>query len=119
MTSHTIVAAARCTGWAIVAWLVAASTAAAQAPLLKPATFPSYQVVLPDTARPLLAPPHRSAGQRARHAAIGGVFGAVAGVATCTLLSITLFGGQGCTEKGNTQFGVGGFLLGAAIGAVL
>jgi hypothetical protein len=102
-----------------VASFVVTSPAGAQAPLLKPATFPSYQLVVPDTTRPLPEPPPRTAGQRVRHAAIGGVFGAVAGVATCTILSITLFRGQGCTAKGNTQFGVGGFLLGAGIGAVL
>jgi hypothetical protein len=104
--------------WITVAATVAAGNASAQAPLLKPATFPSYLPVRVDTT-PVRPPPPRTAGERLRHAAIGGVFGAVAGVATCTLLSITLFGGQGCTAKGNTQFGVGGFLLGAGIGAVL
>lgn len=40
-------------------------------------------------------------------------------VVVVTLISTTLFGGTGCTPKGNTTFGVGGFLLGAGIGAVL
>jgi hypothetical protein len=61
----------------------------------------------------------RSTGQRVRNGVIGGVIGAAAGVGVCTLFSVTLFDGSGCTASGNTAFGAGGFLLGFGVGLVL
>jgi hypothetical protein len=58
---------------------------------------------------------------RLRRGVIGGLIGAVAGVATCTLISNAFFneGGSGmstCTTEGNLTFAGGGFALGFAIG---
>jgi hypothetical protein len=55
-----------------------------------------------------------------RRGVLGGVIGAVAGVATCTLISNVFFNeGEGlstCTTKGNLVFAGGGFAAGFAIG---
>jgi hypothetical protein len=86
-------------------------------------------VVIAPAPTPLPTPPwtwsppsHAASGSatRLKRAAIGGVLGALAGVATCTLLSNLFFnegsGTSSCTTKGNLYFAGGGFLLGGVIG---
>jgi len=55
-----------------------------------------------------------------RRGVIGGLIGAVAGVATCTLISNAFFNEGGgmstCTTEGNLAFAGGGFALGFAVG---
>jgi len=62
-----------------------------------------------------------SQSRQLRRGVLGGVIGAVAGVATCTLISNVFFneGSSGmstCTTKGNLVFAGGGFAAGFAIG---
>lgn len=76
--------------------------------------------------RSVILPVSQQAGSqrsnRTRRAIIGGVLGAVAGVATCTIISTAFFdesadgGISTCTAKGNIIFGGGGFALGALLG---
>jgi hypothetical protein len=65
-------------------------------------------------------PQESRSSPRLRRGVLGGLIGAVAGVATCTLISNAFFNEGGgmstCTTKGNTTFAVGGFALGFAIG---
>ncbi len=81
----------------------------------------------PQPARPVF--PHRpsplpvlsdGSSERLPRGLIAGAIGAVAGVATCTLLSNAFFNEGGgfstCTTKGNLLFAGGGFALGFAIG---
>jgi len=57
---------------------------------------------------------------RFRRGVIGGLIGAVAGLATCTLISTAFFNEGGgmstCTTEGNLAFAGGGFALGFAVG---
>jgi hypothetical protein len=77
---------------------------------LAPATLP-----IPSTARP--AALHR---QRGRNALIGGVIGATAGLAVCTVISNLVnddgAGFSTCTRKGYLLFGGVGFALGLVVG---
>ena len=67
--------------------------------------------------------PAQGESHRLRNALIGGVIGGVAGVVTCTAISnATNDPGTGfstCTTKGYLLFGLGGFGLGALIGALI
>lgn len=65
-------------------------------------------------------PQGSSRSRRLRRGVLGGVIGAVAGVATCTLISNVFFNEGGgmstCTTKGNLAFAGGGFAAGFAVG---
>lgn len=68
--------------------------------------------------------PHGAASHRTRTVLIGGMIGSVVGIGVCTgissLMNDSAKGGfSTCTAKGNIAFGVGGFAVGAVIGAVV
>ena len=80
---------------------------------------PAVQVSSRHPAVPAL-PQGSSGSPRLRRGVIGGLIGAVAGIATCTLISNAFFNEGGgmstCTTKGNLIFAGGGFAGGFAIG---
>lgn len=72
--------------------------------------------ILPDA----LPPDSQGGSNRLTRGVIGGLIGAVAGVAVCTLFSNAFFNeGEGfstCTTKGNLMFAGGGLAVGFAVG---
>ncbi|MGQ0702035.1 MAG: hypothetical protein ACT4PM_02750 [Gemmatimonadales bacterium] len=73
--------------------------------------------------RPLVILPSQGETHRLRNAVIGGVIGGVAGVVTCTAISNAIddpgTGFSTCTTNGYLLFRLGGFGLGALIGALI
>ncbi len=91
---------------------------------------PSSLAALADRAPARVSPSSRSRivfseakGGGGRRVLIGGAIGAVAGVAVCTVISnIAKDPGTGfstCTTKGYVGFAVGGFAVGAGLGAIV
>lgn len=76
----------------------------------------SRNMLAPHLLVPSAIPGDRTGRQRVARGLIGGLAGAVGGVGVCTFISVSVFDGSGCTARGNTQFAIGGFVLGFVIG---
>ena len=116
----------RRSGWLIAAVAILLSVATPASAQWLPHRFgrpETRQAARP--ARPLnerLRLPAASSPNRLRRALIGGVIGSAAGVVTCTAISNLVkdrgTGFSTCTTSGYTGFIVGGFAVGALIGAI-